>query len=286
MTERLTTDDMERKCRDVRIAMLDESEVAGAGHYASSLSIVEILVGLYYSGFLNVRPPEPDWQERDRFFLSKGHGCSALYPILADLGFFDSEHLSTFANLGSILGDHPDVKKIPGIDFSSGSLGHGLSVGCGMSSALRHQGHASRVVVLMGDGEMNEGQVWEAAAYASYQELANLLVIIDRNRIQVDGPTEEILDFEPVVEKWESFGWRVNTVDGHSLEQLTAAYDAVADRTAFGAPSLIVAETTGGRGIGLIENQAAWHLGYLGGADRAAALEELQAGLSTQGVSA
>lgn len=276
--------EMERKCREVRIAMLDASEIAGAGHYASSLSIVEILVALYYGESLNVRPDEPEWPARDRFVLSKGHGCSALYPILVDLGFFEAEHLLTFANLGSILGDHPDVKKIPGIDFSSGSLGHGLAVGCGMASAVRYQGHPSRVVVLMGDGEMNEGQVWESAAYASARGLSNLMVVIDRNRIQVDGPTEEILSYEPVVDKWEAFGWDVTTVNGHSLEELQNAYRAVAQRGETDRPAVIIAETVGGKGISFIENQAAWHLGYLHGDDRQAALDELKAGLTAQEV--
>jgi transketolase len=252
-------------------------EVAGSGHYGSSFSLVEILVSLYH-GFLRVRPDEPTWPERDRFILSKGHGVSALYPILAGLGFFDAAHLGTFAQLGSILGDHPDVKKVPGVDFSSGSLGHGLSVGCGMAEAIRLQRSDARVVVVMGDGELDEGQVWEAAAYAAHRGLAHLLGVVDRNRIQVDGPTEEILDLEPLADKWLAFGWRVTDVDGHDVGALLDAYGAFDQHrraNPAGAPSLIIAHTTGGKGVPAIEAQAEWHIGYLEGPDREMAIREI-----------
>jgi transketolase len=274
-----TTRDLQDKCTEIRLAILEEVEVAGSGHYGSSLSLIEILVSLYY-GFLRVRPDDPKWAGRDRFILSKGHGVSALYPILADLGFFDPAHLGTFTQLGSILGDHPDVKKVPGVDFSSGSLGHGLSVGCGMAEAVRLRGFDSRVVIVVGDGEQDEGQVWEAAAYASYHGLANLLAITDRNRIQVDGATKEILDLEPLAGKWRAFGWRVLEVDGHDLRALLDGYhDFDNHRRAAGGngqPTMIVAKTVGGKGIPFIEDQADWHIGYLDGPDRESAIRHIQ----------
>lgn len=273
---------MQQRCTEVRLDVLDEIEVAGSGHYGSSYSAVEIMVALYH-GLLDVRPADPDWAARDRFVLSKGHACSALYPILAGLGFFDVTHLRAFTRLGSILGDHPDRKKVPGIDFSSGSLGHGLSVGVGMASALRLQGHDSRVVVLLGDGEQNEGQVWEAAAYASARKLGALLAVVDRNGVQVDGSTEEVLDMEPMAERWRAFGWHVEEVDGHSIAQLLAAYARYDARRRGDAPTLLIARTTAGKGISFIENDAAWHVGYLHGEDAAEASRQVRAMYATAG---
>jgi transketolase len=270
--------ELQKRCTATRLAIMEEVEVAGSGHYGSSFSLVEILVSLYYA-LLSVRPGDPAWAERDRLILSKGHGVSALYPILADLGFFGRAHLATFAQLGSILGDHPDVKKVPGVDFSSGSLGHGLSAATGMAEAIRLRGYDSRVVAVLGDGEQDEGQVWEAAAFAAHRRLAGLLAITDRNAIQVDGPTSDILDLSPLAAKWRSFGWRVAEVDGHDLGALLGAYDSFdAYRLANpdGQPTMIIARTVGGRGVAFIENQADWHIGYLHGPDREAALRQVQ----------
>lgn len=219
--------------------------------------------------------------------LSKGHACSALYPILADLGFFDRAELATFTRLGSILGDHPDRNKVPGVDFSSGSLGHGLSVGVGMALAQRLRGVAGRVVVVIGDGEQNEGQLWEAAAYAGAHRLGGLMAVMDRNGVQVDGTTEEVLDMEPVADKWRAFGWSVTEVDGHDLDALLEAYAAYdLRRTEPGSPpTLVVARTTAGKGIGFIEGDAAWHVGYLHGDDRDEAIRQIRAMLPTGAVS-
>jgi len=272
----LSLADLEAKATNVRLRVLDQVQVAGSGHYGSSLSLAEILVALYYT-FLNVDPDHPDADDRDRLILSKGHGCSALYAVLADLGFMDPQHLETFTRLGSILGDHPDVKKVPGVDFSSGSLGHGLSVGVGMATAQRHRDFDSCTVVVHGDGEMNEGQVWEAAAYAGAHKLDNLLVIIDRNQVQVDGTTEEILDFEPVADKWEAFGWQVGSVDGHNLTELceTLARFRATPRGGLNRPTVIIANTTAGKGIDFIEGDAAWHVGYLHGVDNDEAIRQI-----------
>lgn len=268
---------LERKCIEVRLGVLDQVAVAGSGHYGPAFSATEIFVALYYA-FLRLDPQRPAWPERDRFVLSKGHACSAIYPILADLGFFDRQHLATFTRLNSILGDHPDMQKVPGFDFSSGSLGHGLSVACGMAEGLRHQGLGSRVVAVIGDGEQNEGQVWEAAAYAGFRKLSNLLCICDRNGVCVDGRTEDIMSVEPMADRWRAFGWHVEDIDGHDLRVLVDRLAAFEQRRAAGGPpTFIIARTVSGRGVDFIEGDAAWHLGYLHGADEAEARRQIEA---------
>lgn len=278
MAAPIDVDALQRRCIDVRLWTLEEVEIAGSGHYGPAFSCVEILASLYY-GYLDVRPAEPDWPGRDRFILSKGHACSALYPILSDLGFFDAAHLKTFTRLGSILGDHPDMKKIPGVDFSSGSLGHGLSIGVGMAEGLRYSDQRSRVVVLLGDGELNEGQNWEAAAYAAHRGLADLLAIVDVNGVSVDGTTADVLSFEPLMEKWRAFGWHAERIDGHDLAALRAAYAGYDERR--GAPgrppTVLVADTVAGRGVSFIEGMAEWHVGYLAGVDRERAIADIRA---------
>jgi transketolase len=267
-----------RKCVETRLHNLEMVDIAGSGHYGPAFSVVEILVSLYY-GFLRVRPDEPDWPARDRFVLSKGHAVSALYPILADLGYFEEELLSTFTRLGSRLGDHPDMKKVPGIDFSSGSLGHGLSISAGMAEALRLQRRDSRVVVLMGDGELDEGQIWEAAAYASHRRLGSLLGIVDANRVSVDGTVDQVLDFEPLEQKWGAFGWRTERIDGHDLAALLAAYERFDEhrRATDSRPSVLIADTVAGRGVEFIEGMAEWHVGYFHGEDRERAEASIRA---------
>jgi transketolase len=242
-------------------------EVCGSGHYGPSFSCVEILVALYY-GFLRIDPARPQWPARDRFILSKGHACSSLYAILADLGFFPVAELSTFTQLGSNLGDHPDMRKVPGIDFSSGALGHGLSIGIGMAVTQPADDPEARTVVLLGDGELNEGQIWEAAAYAGANAVSNLLAIVDINKVCVDGRTDEVLSFEPLQDKWSAFGWHVERLDGHDLTALHAAFERFAARHRDGGPpTVILADTISGRGIDFIEGMAEWHLGFLGGTD-------------------
>lgn len=253
----------------VRHALFAQIEVAGSGHYGSALSIVEIAVALYYD-YLRIDPSSPGWRERDRFVLSKGHACSAIYPILADLGFFSLDWLDTFTRLGSNLGDHPDLNKVPGFDFSSGSLGHGLSVAVGMAEGLRLAGSDTRVVCLLGDGELNEGQVWEAAAYAAHRHLGQLLAIVDVNGVSVDGSTEDVLRMEPLADKWSAFGWCPERVDGHDLRALRAAYGRYDERRSAtnGRPTVLLADTIAGKGVSFIEGMAEWHVGYLGGIDR------------------
>jgi transketolase len=270
--------ELERRATAVRLDVLDMVEVSGSGHFGPAYSCVEILVALY-RGLLRVRPELPDWPRRDRLILSKGHACSALYSILSDLGCFPREWLSTFCQLGSPLGDHPDMKKIPGIDFSSGSLGHGLSIGAGIAEGVRVSDFDSRVAVLLGDGELGEGQVWEAAAYAGHRRLGNLLAIVDVNRVSVDGTTLEVLDHEPIDERFRSFGWRVERLDGHDMTALLDAYARFAEAASAtdAQPTALVADTVVGRGISFIEGMAEWHVGYLHGEDRDRALRDILA---------
>jgi transketolase len=259
---------LQERCTFVRRHVLDGAVTGGSGHLGPALSCVEILVSLYY-GYLDVDPADPRRRDRDRFIMSKGHASSALYPVLADLGYFPVEDLDDVLQLGSALGDHPSMNKNPGVDFSSGSLGHGPSVAAGMAEGARLAGIDCRVVTMLGDGELNEGQVWEAAMYGSARSLSNLLMVVDRNEVQVDGRIEEILDTESIEEKWRSFGWAAESVDGHDLEALLAAYRRYDERRAKpGAPpTALVAETVAGRGIPFIEGMAEWHVGYLAGED-------------------
>ena len=204
------------RAKFVRLETVRLTKIAGAGHYSSTFSSAELFAALYY-GELNIRANEPDWPDRDRFILSKGHAAIGLYPILADLGFFEKELLDQYTKIGSPFGDHPDMKKIPGVDFSSGSLGHGLSVAVGMALAARVQGRDHRIYCLMGDGELNEGQVWEAAGAAGHFGLQSLVGIVDRNGLCIDGPTEEIMGVELIDERFAAFGWDVQRIDGHDL---------------------------------------------------------------------
>lgn len=244
------------------------------GHIGSSMSLVEILRVLY-DNVLRYRPSEPDWPERDRMILSKGHGCLALYAVLADKGFFPVETLDTFCRRDSILGGHPEAGKIPGVEASTGSLGHGLSLGVGMALAARMQRRASRVFVVMGDGEINEGSVWEAAMCASQHQLVNLAAIIDYNKIQSAGFTHDILDLDPLIDKWRAFGFTAVEVDGHDVAALNALFRRLplaADR-----PTAIICHTVKGRGIEFAENDPNWHHKAKLGADE---IGRLQAALA------
>lgn len=260
----------------IRRTVLLEAEIAGSGHYGPSLSCVELLVSLY-SGFLRVDPADPDAIDRDRLVLSKGHACSALYAVLADLGFFDASELRTYTRLGTAFGDHPDMKKVAGVDFSAGALGHGLSVAAGMALHARLRGDGARTVAILGDGELNEGQIWEAAGFAGANALSGLLAIVDVNTVCVDGTTREVLDNEPLADKWEAFGWHAERLDGHDLGALAGALDRFEQRRADGgAPTVLIADTVAGRGVPFIEGMAEWHIGYLGGADLDLALQSVQ----------
>ena len=229
--------------------------LAGSGHTGGSLSIVEILVALYYYK-LRQRPKEPKWKNRDRFLLSKGHACPALYAVLADKGYFPKEKLWTLRKLGSQLQGHPQLG-LPGLEISSGSLGQGLSIANGMALASRLDKMDARIYCLMGDGETNEGQVWEAAMTASHYKLDNLCGIIDFNGLQIDGFCCEVKDMGPYVHKWKDFGWHAIETDGHDIARLMGALDE-AERTK-GKPTMIIAHTIKGKGVSFMENKVEWH---------------------------
>ncbi len=231
-------------------------EGGGRGHIGSSMSLIEILRVLY-DDVLRHRPAEPHWPARDRMILSKGHGCLALYVLLADKGYFGLDALDTFCRRDSILGGHPEAGKVPGVEASTGALGHGLSVGLGMALALRARKSDSRVFVVMGDGEINEGSVWEAAMCAGKHGVAHLTALVDYNKIQSAGPTREIQDLEPLADKWRAFGFAVEEVDGHdvaALRRLLARLPLAADR-----PTAVICHTVKGKGIAFAENDANWH---------------------------
>ena len=246
-------DERSKYLRRQVVRALDKGE---RGHIGSSMSLVEMLRVLY-DDILRFRPAEPKWHERDRMILSKGHGCITLYVMLADKGFIPLETLDTFCHRNSILGGHPESNKIPGVEASTGALGHGLSIGVGMALAARMQKRDSRVFVVMGDGEINEGSVWEAALCAGKHKLSNLTAIIDYNKIQSAGPTREIQDLEPLLDKWRAFGFAAIEVDGHDLAQLRAAFQSVPvepDR-----PTAIICHTVKGKGIPFAEHDPNWH---------------------------
>lgn len=226
------------------------------GHVGSSMSLIEILRVLY-DDVLRFDAAQPLWPERDRCILSKGHGCLALYAILADKGFFDRAELDRFCHVDGMLGGHPERGKVPGVEASTGALGHGLGIGIGMALAARIDRRDSRVFVIMGDGEINEGSVWEAALCAGKHRLSNLCAIVDYNKIQSAGPTSEIQDLEPLLDKWQSFGFAAIEVDGHDVAALTALFKrlpAAADR-----PTALICHTVKGKGIPFAENNPKWH---------------------------
>jgi transketolase len=227
---------------------------------------------------MRIEPGRPDWPDRDRFVMSKGHAAIGLYPVLADLGFFDPAELDTYTRFGSKFGDHPDMKKVRGLDFSSGSLGHGLSVGLGMALAARVQGRAYRVYVMLGDGELSEGQIWEAAMAAGHHGTQNLVMLLDRNGLCIDGHTEDVNAIEPIHRRFAAFGWDVQRIDGHDLGALLAAFDALPAGLA-GRPQAIVCDTIKGRGVRRMEMSLDWHVGNLVGEDYDEVMAELRAGL-------
>lgn len=266
-----TLDRLSDRARFIRAETIRLIQIAKSGHYTSVFSAAEILATLYYHTMEISR--DPKWPDRDRLILSKGHVAVGVYPILADLGYFPREWLDSYARIGSPLGDHPDMRKVPGIDFSSGSLGHGLSVGVGIALGLRLRKSSARVFVLMGDGEQNEGQIWEAAQSASQFRLGNIVGIIDRNEMQFDGLTEEVMGIEPLADKWRSFGWQVVSCDGNSIPDLVQTFDSLS--RSLDRPQLVIAKTVKGKGLSFMENSRVWHLGHLSGADAESAIREL-----------
>lgn len=261
------------RARFVRTETVRLARIAGAGHYSSTFSAAELLATLYYAQ-LRLRPEEPGWPDRDRFVLSKGHAAIGLYPVLADLGYFDPTLLDSYTRLGSPFGDHPDMRKVPGIDFSSGSLGHGLSIAVGMALAARMDGRAYRTYCLLGDGELGEGQVWEAAGAAGHYRLGSLVAIVDRNQLCIDGRTEDVLSVEPIEDRFAAFGWETVRVDGHDVGALLDAFAGLAP-PGEGRPTVLVADTVKGKGVAMMEMSLEWHVGNLAGEDYDAVMAEL-----------
>ncbi len=247
---------LEEIARQVRIDVVTMLNAAGSGHTGGSLSATDLLVALFF-GKINLDPFNPKWVRRDRFVLSKGHAAPAYYAVLSRLGFFDREELLTLRKFGSCLQGHPDCSATPGVEVCSGSLGQGLSVANGMALAARLDGLPIRVYVLLGDGEVQEGQIWEAAMTAGKYKLNNLIAIVDRNKLQIDGKTETVMPLEPLANKWLSFGWQVIETNGNHMESvLTALKMATSSEE---KPTLIIANTTMGKGVRSIENNPEWH---------------------------
>jgi transketolase len=240
----------------IRAHSLRMTHRAGSSHIASSLSIADLLAVLY-KGILRIDPTQPQSPNRDRFILSKGHGCAAAYAILAERGFFPREWLDSYYLDGSHLAGHITHHGVPGVEASTGSLGHGLSIGCGMALAGKRDKQTYRVFVLLSDGECDEGSTWEAALFANHRCLDNLIAIVDCNRFQAMGRTEEIINLEPLADKWRAFGWSVREIDGHDCGQIEDAFLGIPFET--GKPSCVVAGTVKGKGVSFMENQVAWH---------------------------
>lgn len=253
MITRAELEEISRKIRRDIMVMLAE---AGSGHSGGSLSAAEILVTLFWK-YLKHDPARPDWEDRDWFVLSKGHACPVLYAVLAARGYFPRDTLWTLRKLGSILQGHPHRLKTPGVEFSTGSLGQGLGLASGVAMGLKRLGKPNRVYVLTGDGELNEGAIWEAAMTAAHYRLDNLCAICDRNFLMIDGNTEEVMGLEPLADKWRAFGWHVIEIDGHDVDQISFAYERF--HLEKKKPTMVIAHTIKGKGVSFIENQVDWH---------------------------
>lgn len=267
---------LREKARFIRLETIRLIEIAKVGHYSSVFSAAEIFAALYYD-VMRLRAGEPAWPDRDRFLMGKGHAAVGLFPILAEYGYIDRETLDGYTRLGNPLGDHPDMRKVPGIDFSSGSIGHALSAGAGMAWAGRLEKRDFAVFVMLGDGEMQEGQVWEAATFAGHQRLSRLVTIVDRNGYQLDGRVDDVMGIEPLDDKWRSFGWEVHVTDGHDIAGLTRLLREVRADDTRGKPCCIIAQTVKGKGVSYMETEPGWHLGYLDPSDAERAIAEINA---------
>jgi transketolase len=274
MTKRKNINDYGKIATGVRVNVLRMAHRAQTSHVGGSLSISDLLAVLY-SGILHIDPKYPDWPDRDRFILSKGHSCAALYAVLAQKGYFPEKWLEDYCQDGAHLAGHVTQRGVPGIEVSTGSLGHGLSIGCGMALAAKLCSRSYRIFVLLSDGECDEGSIWEAALFAPHHRLDNLVAIIDYNKIQSLGTVKDVLDLEPLGAKWRAFGWTVREIDGHNHREIEDTLQQVpfqSDR-----PSCIIAHTIKGKGISFMENQVAWHY-------RAPNVEQLRQALGELGV--
>jgi len=248
--------ELKKKAKEIRVEIIKMIYKAQSGHPGGSLSAADIVTALYFE-ILNIDSNRPNWEERDRFILSKGHACPVWYVCLAEKGFFPKENLAKLRKIGGILQGHPDMCKVPGLDMTTGSLGQGLSVGVGMALGAKTKGLQFKTYVMLGDGEINEGQVWEAAMSANKFKLNNLIAMIDYNNLQLDGQCNEVMPIEPLADKWQSFGWDVKEIDGHNMHEiLTVFYDLKKQQE---NPTIIIAHTIKGKGVSYMENQLNWH---------------------------
>lgn len=242
--------------RRLRLDVIDMIFRAQSGHPGGSLSAADIVAALFFH-HMRLDPHQPDWPERDRFILSKGHAAPLLYAALAERGYFPTEELKTLRQLDSRLQGHPDRLKTPGVEMTSGALGHGISIGCGLALAARLDGSDSRTFVLVGDGEIQAGVAWEGVMLAAKYRLANLTVILDYNDVQLDGFVHDIMPLEPMLDKWRAFGWHTLEIDGHHMRQIVEALDTVSN--IHHAPTVLIAHTTKGKGVSYMENRSTWH---------------------------
>ena len=272
MAQTYSLDQLQSIARETRRHIVEMTGAAKSGHPGGSLSAVEILVTLFFD-VMKHDPKNPAWPERDRFILSKGHAAPVLYSVFAEAGYTPADQLNTLRKLGSIYQGHPDRRFIPALEASTGSLGLGLSLALGMGEAVRLDGRDSRVYVVLGDGEIQEGQIWEAAMYGAFHKVDNVVAIVDYNRIQLDGFVKDIMEVEPLADKWRAFGWHTLEVDGHSIPALQKAFVEAAQTK--GKPTCIVAHTVKGKGVSFMENNPKFHGVAPSAAEVEQALKEL-----------
>jgi transketolase len=265
--------DLKERARWLRRRIIEMTTAAGSGHPSSSFSATEIIVALYFGGILRHDPARPDWPDRDRFILSKGHGVPALYAALAEAGYFPVEELMTLRQLGSRLEGHPNMRRLPGLEASTGSLGQGLSIGCGVALAAKLDAKEYRTFVMLGDGECDEGQVWEAAMTAAHHQLHQLVAIVDHNGYQQTGAVDRVMNIEPLAAKWEAFGWKAREIDGHDFNHVLDALRWA--HAGGGAPHVIIARTKKGKGVSFVEADYSFHGKALTADEAKRALEEL-----------
>lgn len=265
--------ELQKTANEVRKGIVTALHAAKAGHPGGSLSAADVFTYLYFEE-MNIDPKDPKKADRDRFVLSKGHTAPGLYSVLAQRGYFPKEDLVTLRHLGSYLQGHPDMKHIPGVDMSSGSLGQGLSAACGMALAGKMKQQDYRVYALCGDGEIEEGQIWEAAMFAGFRKLDNLCVIVDNNNLQIDGPIDEVCSPYPIDKKFESFNFHVINIDGNDFDEIKRAFDEA--RATKGMPTAIIAHTVKGKGVSYMENSVGWHGKAPNDEEYAVAMEDLR----------
>ena len=274
--EKQKLDRLKKIAADVRLDILEEVHAASSGHPGGSLSIADILTYLYFEE-MNVDPKAPKCPDRDRLVLSKGHTAPALYAVLAEKGYFDKAELKGLRHVDSFLQGHPDMKGTPGVDMTTGSLGLGISAACGMALAAKLDGKDYRTYAILGDGETEEGQVWEASMFAAHYNLDNLCVVVDLNKLQIDGPIADVMNPMPHDEKFKAFGFHVIVINGHDFDEIEAAFNEA--KTVKGKPTAIIANTVKGKGVSFMENQVGWHGSAPNDEQYAAAVAEIKASL-------